>query len=67
MNDVDRVMNDVDFGFVALSTVCRESSGQTTPNPLACSIGMMVVMTYKVCGLASGHRLEEEEVMTSTS
>ena len=67
MNDVDRAMHDADFGFAAPTTVCRESGRQTTPNQLACSIGMMVVMIYEVCGLASWHQIEEEEVMLSTS
>ena len=67
MNDVNRAMHDVDFGFGAPSTVCRESGQQTTPNPLACSIGMMLVMIYEVCGLTSWHQIEEEEVMLSTS
>ena len=67
MNDVDRAMHTDDFGFAAPSMVCRESGRQTTPNPLACLIGLIVVMIYEVCGLASWHKIEEEEVMLSTS
>ena len=67
MNDADRAMHDVNVGFAEPLTVCRESGQQTTPNPLACSIGMIVVMIYEVCGLVSWHQIEEEEMMSSTS
>ena len=59
MNDVDRAISDVDFRLAALSKVCRKSGEQTTANPMVCVITMMVMMTYKVCGLALCHQIEE--------